>query len=603
MSGVPPAALSRWARARAAAARLRGLLWPQRRLALAAALAMIGATVCALAVPWILQIVLDGVLARQRDRGLLPLLRQWLPTETSQLLASAAVAFLVLTAAKGLFTYVQNLAAATVGQRVVTQLRLSVFERMLRLSPIFHAQRRSGDLLLRLTGDISMLREVMLPSLLEATRQLLQIVGALVGMLLIDPLMTAVAVAVLPVLSLTTIRFGGRIRQVVREQRRKEGKLATTAAEALHSLVVVQAYARAEAIKQRLARQSERSLGAGLRSLRLEESMARTVELTLALGVCAALSLGGWRALHGVISAGELVVFLTYLRSLDKPVSSLVRLSAKINKGIASAERVFEVLDANEEVEESPAAIAVSAPRGEIVFENVTFGYDPSRPVLQAVSFRIPAGASVGLVGSSGEGKSTLLALLLRLYDPQQGRILFDGVDIRQLKLGSYREQLATVLQEPFLFGVSVAENIRAGRPDASDDEVRSAARAAEAEPFIEQLGAGYDSELGERGTSLSRGQQQRIAIARAYVRRAPVLVFDEPTTGLDPATAREVRTTLLALASGKTCVWIAHDLAQIQDLPRALVLAGGRVVQDGKPAELLARAGAFRNLFGEVAS
>ncbi len=585
-----------------AARRMHTVMWPHRRLAIVSGLAMFGAALAALASPWILQVVLDGVLGGRRDHGLFSWLGAWLPASPQRLLATMAVAFLGLTAVKGSLTYLQNLSAATVGQRVVAQLRLEVFGRLLRLSPTFHARRKTGDLLLRLTGDISMLREVMLPSLLEASRQGLQIIGALIGMLLIDGLMTAVAIGMLPLLSLTTVRMSGRIRAVVREQRRKEGRLATTASEALNSLLVVQAYARADAVVARLSRQSDRSLGAGLRSLKLEESMARVVELTLACGVCAALGLGGWRAMQGVISPGELIVFLTYLRSLDKPIAALVRLSAKINKGVASWERVAEILDADERVHELPNAQPVSSPRGCIEFQNVTFGYDPAVPVLNGVSFKIQAGESIGVVGPSGEGKSTLLALLLRLYDPQQGRILFDGRDIRELRLDDYRRQLATVLQEPFLFGISVAENIRTGNLSASDDQVRAAARAAEADRFIERLPEGYETELGERGASLSRGQQQRIAIARAYLRGAPVMVLDEPTTGLDPIASREVCATLLSLAEGRTCIWIAHDLQQIQDLPRAIVLSHGRVAQDGSPAELLSSAGKFRDLFGTVA-
>lgn len=572
-------------------------------LVLLALAAMVGGALAAVSVPWVLQIVLDGVLANRTDDGAFLVIGRWLPADPAALLLVAAGLFVGLTALKGLLSYTQNVTAATVGQRVVAQLRLQLFDRLLRLSPAFHARHRSGDLLLRLTGDISMLREVMLPSLLDGARQALQIVGALVGMLWIDVGMTAVALAVIPLLAVTTIRKGRQIRSVVREQRRKEGRLAGTAAEALHSLLLVQAYSRVAAVVARLARQSDRSLGAGLRSLRIEESMARGVEATLGCGMAATLLLGGWHAIQGLISPGELIVFLSYLRTLDKPVASLVRLVAKFGKGLASWERVCEVLEADEHVSDSPSALSIVKPRGEIEFRNVSFGYDPNAPVLREISFTIRAGETVGLVGPSGEGKSTLMALLLRLYDPQAGQILFDGRDLREWKLDEYRRQLATVLQEPFLFGESVGDNIRAGRGDADADQLRAAARAAEADRFIEALPAGYRTVLGERGTSLSRGQQQRIAIARAFVRDAPVLILDEPTTGLDPVSQREVRTTLLGLAQQRTCLWIAHDLGQIRDLPRALVLDRGRLVQDGEPKRLLTAAGAFRTLFGGAAS
>lgn len=592
-----------WTRALRALQRWRHLVRPHRRLVALAVCAMIGGALAAVSIPWILQIVLDGVLAGRTDDGAFLVIGRWLPTEPMMLLLVAAGLFVGLTALKGVLAYTQNITAATVGQRIVSQLRLELFDRLLRLSPTFHARHRSGDLMLRLTGDISMLREVMLPSLLEASRQALQIAGALFGMLWIDPGMTAVALAVIPLLALTTARKGREIRSVVREQRRKEGRLASTANEALHSLLMVQAYSRIEGVVSRLARQSERSLGAGLRSLRLEEKLARAVEATLGIGMAATLLLGGWHAIHGLISPGELIVFLSYLRTLDKPVASLVRLTAKFGKGLASWERVAEVLEAKERVIESPDAHPIVAAKGEIEFRNVCFGYSPDAPVLRNISFKLRAGETVGLVGSSGEGKSTLLALLLRLYDPQSGQILFDGRDIREWKLDDYRRQLATVLHDPFLFGVSVANNIRAGRADASDEDLYAAARAAEADRFIELLPDRYDTQLGERGMSLSRGQQQRIAIARACLRQAPLLILDEPTTGLDAVNQREVRATLLTLAKQRTCLWIAHDLGQIRDLPRALVLNRGELAQDGDPKQLLAAAGQFRTLFGGAAS
>ena len=318
------------------------------------------------------------------------------------------------------------------------------------------------------------------------------------------------------------------------------------------------------------------------------------------MGSCLVLWVGARRSLAGGMSPGELVVFLSYLRGLYKPTRDLVRIGAKANKAAVCGERILEILDSGEEVPEAPDAVPAPAFAGAITFEGVSFGYQEDCLVLHDLSFRIAQGERVGLVGPSGSGKSTLLALLLRLYEPRKGRILIDGVDIRRYRLESYRRQIAIVLQEPFLFGESVTENIRCGRPDATPEEIREAARAAEAQQFLEALPGGYDSTLGERGTSLSRGQQQRVSLARAVLRDAPVMIFDEPTTGLDPRTEAEVRRTLARLARGRTCIWIAHNLSQILDCDRVLVLREGRLVESGRPAELLSGVGPFQRLFAE---
>ncbi len=577
--------------------RFAPLVAPHRTRLLWAAGCMLGFIATGLLAPWPVQVVIDGVLLGTRGHGALAWAERFVPEDRAALLAACCVAVVALTAFRGLFSYGQNLLAATVGHRVVADLRLAIFTRLQRLSLAFHDRRTTGDLLVRLTGDVSMLREVLVPAVLDTTSRLLVLAGMVALMAWMDPLLTVLAVGMIPVLALATVRFGSRIREVSREQRRKEGRLASVAAEALASVAVVQAYSREEDMAARISRQNAKSLKAGLRSLRLEESLARLVELTLAAGSAAVLWVGATRALSGALSPGELIVFLTYLRGIYRPVEALVRTASRASKAVACGERVVEVLDSREEVREAPDAVEAPPLRGEIVFERVTFGYDPERPVLSDVSFRIGPGEKVCLVGPSGSGKSTTLALLLRLYEPQQGRILVDGRDIRDFKLDTYRRQIAVVLQEPFLFSIPVEENIRFGRPGATPEEILEAARAAGAHEFIEALPEGYESVLGERGTSLSRGQQQRIALARAVLRDAPILVFDEPTTGLDGRSEAEVLETLARLGRGRTCLWIAHDLGQILDCPRVLLIRDGRLAEDGAPSVLLKRSAAFQGV------
>ncbi len=581
--------------------RLAPYLRAQRRNVGLASAFMVGAIVASIAAPWPVQMVVDGVLLGRTGDGMLGWLAAWLPADRTRLLVVCVAAVVALAGLQGSCAYGQRLYAATAGHRVVAELRAAMFAKLQRLSLTFHQQQRSGDLLVRLTGDVSMLREVLVPAVLDSCARLLVLCATLGLMAWLDASLTLVALALVPLLGATTVRFGRRIRQVARKQRRKEGKIATVAGEALASVAVVQAYSREGEVAALFARQNRRSLRAGLKTLRLAESMARVVELTLASGTALALWLGARRVLAAKLSPGELIVFLAYLRELYKPIQGLVRTWARASKAVACGERMLEVLDSPEEVREAPDALEAPAFAGEIAFEHVGFAYTPERPVLRDVSFRIEPGELVGLVGPSGAGKSTVLALLLRLYEPQRGRILVDGRDIRSFRLDSYRRQIAVVLQEPFLFGATVEENVRHGKPEASPAEILASLEAAGAREFVEQLPHGVATVLGERGTSLSRGQQQRVALARALVRGAPILVFDEPTTGLDARTARGVRDTLARVARGRTCLWIAHDLNQILGCTRVLVLRDGRVAQEGSPERLLQRDGAFRELFEGV--
>ena len=578
--------------------RFRPLLAPHRGSMVRAGLWMLGGIGAGLLAPWPIQLVVDGVLLDHKNRGLVRFITRFVPAEPTPLLLVACVLLVSLVAIQGLCTFRQQILAATVGHRVLSDLRLAVFAKLQRLSLSFHDRCGAGDLLLRMTGDVSLLRAILVPAALESVSRLLVLVGMLAFMATMDPWLTLIGIASLPLLGLTSMRFGARIRAVTRSQRRKEGKIAAVAGEALLSIPAVQAYSRESAVSGRFHKQSNRSLRADLKTLRLAESMARIVELTLALGTSLVLWIGTRRALTGALSAGELIVFLTYLRNMYKPISGLVRASARTSKAVACGERVLEVLDSKEEVREHPNAVPAPPLAGEITFDRVTFGYDRERPVISDLTLRIGAGERVGLVGPSGSGKSTILALLLRLREPQSGRILVDGRDIRCYTLESYRKQIGVVMHEPFLFGVTIEENILDGRPGASAEEVVDAARRAGADDFILALPGGYASTLGERGASLSRGQQQRIALARALLRNAPLMVFDEPTTGLDVRTEREVLATLAQAASGRTCVWIAHDLGQILDCARVVVLRDGRIVQDGAPSALLAEQGAMQQLF-----
>lgn len=579
-------------------ARFRPLLAPYRVTAAGAFGCALGGIAMSLVAPWPMQVVIDGVLLEDRTRGVLPRLAAWLPASREQLLLAAVAAVLVIAILRGLFAHGQAILAATVGHYVVSDLRRGLFDQLQHLSIGFHARRRTGDLVVRLTGDVGMLRDVLLPSIVDVFQRMLVVVGMLAMMFALNPSLTGIALLTIPLLVVASLRFGNRIRVATREQRRREGKIAAVATESLNSLPVVQAFAREDAVVARFDQQNARSLRAGLHTLRLSETMARTTEIVLAASTALVLWLGAASAIRGEISTGELIVFLSYLRGMYKPVQKTTRMVSRFGKATACGERVFEVLDSADRLPLPEQPVDPGRLSGAIVFEDVHFSYPGRSEALSGVSFSLAPGETVGLVGASGSGKSTILSLLLRLHDPSSGRILVDGTDLRTLDPDRYRRQVGLVLQEPFLFGQTIADNLRFGRADATAEEMHAAARIAGADHFIDRLSAGYETVLGERGASLSRGQQQRVALARAVVREAPLLVFDEPTTGLDPRIERSIVRTLARVARDRTCLWIAHDLSQIEGCDRVLVVERGQIVEQGTPADLLRGRGAFARLF-----
>jgi ATP-binding cassette subfamily B protein len=360
-------------------------------------------------------------------------------------------------------------------------------------------------------------------------------------MLIVDPVLTAASLVVMPVIVGLSWLYGQRIRTNANRQRKREGQVATVMHEALSAMSVVQLHGAQEREQERFHDINRRSLKQGVQGARLEAQMNRSVELALSGGTVVILFVGTLRALSGAITPGELIVFVSYLRAAYRPLRRASKSVQRSAKALAAAERIIEILDTEPELADAPDARPAPPFRGEITFDHVDFGYDPGREVIHDVSFAVAPGRRVAIVGTTGSGKSTLLSLVPRLFDPVSGRVLIDGGDVSEYTLESLRAQISTVQQESILFGLSVSENIRYGRPDATDAEVRAAAHAAGMDDFVEQLPDGYDTVLAERGASLSGGQRQRVAIARALVRCSPILVLDEPTSGLDAATERSV--------------------------------------------------------------
>jgi ATP-binding cassette subfamily B protein len=369
--------------------------------------------------------------------------------------------------------------------------------------------------------------------------------------------------------------------------------------EALAAMSVVQLHGAGEREQERFRVINRQSLKKGVQGVRLEASMNRAVELALSAGTVVILWVGTLRVLNGHLTPGDLIVFVSYVRAAYRPRRRTAKSVARSAKALAAAERIVEILETEPDLTDRPDATPAPALRGEIAFDDVTFGYDLDREVLHQLSFTVAAGSRVAIVGRTGSGKSTLLSLVPRLFDPVTGRILVDGHDLREYTLESLRAQVSLVQQEPILFGLSVAENIRYGCPDASDEEVGAAARAAGMDDFVEQLPAGYDTVLTERGASLSGGQRQRVTIARALVRKSPMLVLDEPTSGLDAGTERGVLDALRTLMSGTTTLLATHNMDLVREADEIIVLDRGRITDRGTYGQLTARSPAFQQLVG----
>src|SRR5919204_1220881 len=416
-------------------------------------------------------------------------------------------------------------------------------------------------------------------------------------MLLVDPVLTGVALVVMPLIVLLSALYGHRIRHHSRKQRKREGEIAAAMHEALAAMDVVQLHGAGVREEQRFHTLNRKSLKRGAKAVRLEAQMNRGVELSLAGGTAAVLWVGTLRALHGAITPGELVVFISYLRGAYRPLRRISKTVQRSAKALAGGERIVEVLDIQPRLADSPDARPAPRFEGRLAFDHVDFAYTPDTAALQDVTFAVDAGATVAIVGRTGSGKSTLLSLIPRLYDTDRGHVTIDGVDVRDFTLDSLREQVSVVRQETVLFGLTVAENIRYGCPEASDDEVRAAAQAAGLDDVIARLPDGFETILSERGSSLSGGQRQRVALARALIRRAPLLLLDEPTTGLDAATQRDVRRALRELTHATTTLVVTHDLELAREADEILVLDRGRVAAQGSYENLLVSSPHFRRL------
>jgi ABC-type multidrug transport system fused ATPase/permease subunit len=514
------------------------------------------------------------------------------------------LAYVGLTLLGALIGFADDYIAAWVGERFVLNLRTRVFSHIQRLSGGALDRRRLGDLVSRMTGDVAAIETVALSGvaeLLSATLRILFFAGALIYL---DWSLALVALVIAPLFWLTAKRFSRLIRGASREKRRRSGSLSAVTEESLANSALVQAYNRQDAEVERFRREGEGIVQAELASTRIRALFTPLIDLLELAAALMVIGLGTWAVTEGRLSIGGLLVFLAYLSQLLGPVRDLSSLSNSVFSAAAGAERVIELLDEEPRVADREGARPIDDVRGVVALEGVSFTYPGSdAPALRDVTLTAAPGETVALVGPSGAGKSTVAKMLLRMHDPDAGVVRLDGHDLRDVTMDSLRDKIAVLMQETLVLHASARDNIAVGRPDASDEEIVAAARAAGAHEFLSALPEGYDTMLDARGRRLSGGQRQRVAIARALVRDAPVLILDEPSTGLDELARRRLVEPLARLMRGRTAIVISHDLLTIRDADRIVVLDGGRVAETGTHDELIAREGVYAGLFRERAA
>ena len=543
--------------------------------------------------PWPLKKIVDDVLGaavQQASRD-----SNYHNLQMLLLLCAALVAIHLFC---GIFNLVNNYLQVKIGLQALMRVRCDLFAHLQRLSLKFHDARSSADSMFRVSYDTQAIQSIFNRGFSAIFTAAVTLVGALIIMAQMDWQLTLLALGIAPALLYAIYFFADRIRQQSTAISESESALSSHTQEGLTGIRIIHAFGREEYELNRFEEQCLNSLKANLRLTFTHVSSALVVGSLMGAGTAAMIYLGAQHVMEGKLTVGGLLVFISYLGMLYEPLQTLSYTSWALEGAAAGAQRVFEILDTPEAVRDRPDARPVATTKGVIEFNRVSFGYDHAHPVLKDINLRIEPGQTVAFVGTTGAGKTTLLSLIPRFYDPTDGSIQLDGLDLRMLQKKSLREHIGMVLQDTMLLGGSIADNIAYGRLEARRDEIEQAARAARIHEFVAGLEKGYQTEVGERGVRLSAGQRQRIGIARAYLKNAPILLLDEPTSALDPKTESEIMLTLKELMRGRTTVIVTHRIATVHDCDRIFVLENGRVVEEGRGADLLKRGNTYARLY-----
>jgi ATP-binding cassette subfamily B protein len=537
--------------------------------------------------PWPLKFIFDEIIFKEFQVKSLrvPLLDNF---NVITLLTLLVIALVITALLRGTMAYISTAGMAVAATKVMSEIRANLYSHIQSLSLSFHHKAKTGDLITRVTYDIERLREVTVVAALPLLTNTLTMTGMLAVMMWLNLQLAAIAVIIFPLFLITTATMSKRIHQVAKKQRQREGVMAATAAEAIGAIKVVQALSLQSRLEKTFAKQNQKSLNESAQTQKLRAGQERTVEVLVAVATAFVLWRGVQLVIQGAVTPGDLLVFITYLKVAFKPMRQLAKYTGQIAKAIASGERIVDLLEIVPEVRDSRWAYPAHSFRGIVEFRNVSFAYENQPNTLNNISLTVLTGQKVALVGASGGGKSTLVSLLLRLYDPLEGQVLIDGEDLREYTLDSLRKQISIVLQDSILFATTIRDNIAYGCVEATDEEIEAAARLANAHDFIMALPEGYNTVVGERGATLSGGQRQRIAIARAAIRKAPIVILDEPTVGLDNRSERIVTDALERLTQTSTTFLITHDLRTAKNAAQIFYLEGGKILEQGTHEQLM---------------
>ncbi|OYT38955.1 MAG: ABC transporter [Desulfurococcales archaeon ex4484_58] len=551
-----------------------------KKLLLLTIISIIGSTIAMLAAPYILGLTIDKYI---------------LPSRYSELPFIVSIYLLCLIGQWGFHT-LRRYSIEALGQHVLYSLREKIFNKLLSAKISFYKDRQVGDLVSRLINDTSTINEVLVSGLLGVIGDVFSLIGIVVMMFILSPSLTLVAMVGVPLMIFIAWFFGSRLRRAYKAVREKIASLSSVVSENVSGIETIKAFGREDRVRSEFAMVSWETVRMYMRVAVLMGFFWPLMNLASTLSIVVVLIYGGYLSITGVLSIGVVVAFIQYVNRFIRPINNLISLYDSLQSALASLDRIYEVLDVDEIEEE--AGIEINGIDGGIIFDHVWFEYEPGKPILKDINLEIKPGETIAIVGRTGAGKTTLINLLLRFYDPVKGRILVDGVELREIKRSSVRKHISYVPQETYLFPGTVLDNIRVGKPDASDEEVKRICRILGIEEFIEKLPKGYYTDAGEAGKRLSVGEKQLIAIARAMLRSPDVVVLDEALSSVDAKTEEIIRRAIKTLMKGRTGIIVAHRLTITHDCDRVIVIDDGRIVEEGRLEALLSRKGVFYKLY-----